>query len=98
LKQKTPLEASWASVNGAKAYEVTVETEAKGNVPKKTVLRMKTENTSLSFKNIPPGDYVWTIRTLSEDSLLGTPMPLRKLSVTYGELLAPPQVTSPEVQ
>lgn len=98
LAQKKPLEASWSEVRHAEGYEVSVYQEVKNSFQRKLVWHSKTKNTQAIFKGLGPGEYFWTVRTLGKNNIHSPAMPLRHFSINYGDLLAAPQILSPEVQ
>lgn len=103
LNDKVPLEASWTGVEGAEAYEVNIfQALAAGGVggapQRKEIAHLKTEKTLLSLKNLKPGEYLWTIRSLDKEKHPGEPLPIRGFKITLGEPLAAPEVVSSEVQ
>jgi hypothetical protein len=98
LRSKSPIEISWATLEGAKAYEVIVYEDQKKGGHRKLVLHVKTAKSTLSLKNLGPGTYLWTVRGIDSENVPGSALPFRRLTLSYGDLLAPPQVVSPEVQ
>jgi hypothetical protein len=98
LEEATLSEASWEEVPGADSYEITVYLDAKASNERKLILKEATDKTKISLKSLKPGDYQWSVRALDKKKRPGDAIPLRKLSVTLGKLLGPPQVISPEVQ
>lgn len=98
IENKDPVEASWGEVAEADSYELVVYQDSNGNGAQKEVFHTTTSKTHLSFKGLTAGEYLWTLRSIDKNKKPGPYLPLRKLSLTYGNLLAPPEVISPEVQ
>ncbi len=99
LDKKNPIEATWDPVEGAQFYEVTVYSDSQKDHKKTLVLRTETDKTRLDLKKLGPGDYLWTVRSVDKQKqLFSRPLPWMKFSLTYGEVLQAPQVTSSEVQ
>lgn len=89
--EKDPV-ASWAPVEGAEAYEVTVKSQDK------ILIQTVTTEATLELKGLKEGNYTWTVRAVDKLKRRGEPLDLKSFKVTYGEPLAAPEVTNPEVQ
>ncbi|MEW6056824.1 MAG: hypothetical protein AB1540_09430 [Bdellovibrionota bacterium] len=94
LEQETEPTLTWAAVEGALGYEVTL-TKAREQT---AVLKKVTQETTLSLKSLEPGHYAWTVRTIDRVQRRGEPMIVHSLVITHGDPLPAPEALSPEVQ
>jgi hypothetical protein len=97
--EQTPV-ASWSEVKDAQAYEVSLYSGDPGRAPAsgKPVFKTTTAKATVEFKNLPAGSYYWTVRALDRIQRGGKAMPPRPFTITEGEALEAPEVTSSEVQ
>lgn len=97
--------ASWAPVKDAEGYELTllapapsVPGRAPANVEPRVVYQTTTDKTTVELKDLKPAGYTWTVRAIDRNRRKGQPMPAVPFTVTYGDLLSPPKILTPEVQ
>jgi hypothetical protein len=107
-QDKNPV-ATWSPVKDAEAYELVVTTKeaprapaAAGATPPASAPQVAYKGvltqTSFELKGLKPSDYTWTVRAIDKLKRPGEPSAARPFTVTYGEILESPEVTSPEVQ
>ncbi len=104
------LQFTWSEVEEAEGYELLIfdsaETSrnlASGETPVKVIHKQQVDSNkalikSDQLKTLPAGNYKWTVRATDKLKRKGAPLEPRPITLTYGDLLAPPEVTSPEVQ
>lgn len=91
IEMETDPVVTWAPVEGAEGYEVTVK------LGEKTVLTKVTAETRLEMKGLVEGKYSFMLRTIDRLKRRGDPA-LKGFTVTYGEPLGAPDSLTPEVQ
>jgi len=98
-QEQTPV-ASWGEVKDAQAYEVTLFAGDPGRAPAaaKPVFKTVTHKPSAEFRGLAAGSYYWTVKALDRIQRGGKSMLPRPFTITEGEALEAPEVTSPEVQ
>ena len=95
---------TWAAVKDAEEYEVIVTQRAVRSpastaaIPDRVVYKGITTKTALELKGLKPSNYVWTVRAIDRLKRKGEATQERGFSVTYGDVLKSPEVTSSEVQ
>ncbi|OFZ82541.1 MAG: hypothetical protein A2583_10260 [Bdellovibrionales bacterium RIFOXYD1_FULL_53_11] len=107
MEKPVPVLASWIEVKGAEKYEVVlvragdIEQDA-GRAPAATgtkiIAKLQTNEAQHEFADLGPGRYVLTVRAIDRLGRPGAPSSPRQFGVTFGEVLAPPEIISPEVQ
>ncbi len=106
LKDKGDVEFSWSEIKDAKEYEFVIyeanRTPASGStqkvIYKKNISENKLTIEEERIKKFTDGNYQWSVRAIDPIKRKGEFMKPVDWVVTYGELLAPPEILSPEVQ
>jgi hypothetical protein len=100
---------TWREVPGAEGYEILLykvepgrETASVGpdGAPAgfKLISKAETDKLHAEFKDLPPSGYAWSVRAIDRLKRKGRAMQPRPFTVTYGDVLGAPKITSPEVQ
>jgi hypothetical protein len=100
---------TWHEVKGAEGYEVLLYKVEPGReiasagpdgmpAGAKVVSRIETDKPRAEFKDLEAAGYAWSVRAIDRIKRKGQPMAPRPFTVTYGDVLGAPEVTSPEVQ
>jgi hypothetical protein len=86
---------SWDVVAGAQSYEITINTvDQRGLASEKPVLKTVVQKNSLELKTLAEGKYRWTVRAIDSQKQAGAAAPLKEFSISYGETLDAPEVTT----
>ncbi len=99
LEEDKKIQTEWAKVEGAQGYEISLYQRSPAqDIPSKLLVQKTIEENHFEFTGLKEGDYYWTVKALDQLKRLGTPMDPKTFKITYGEPLAAPEITSPEVQ
>ncbi len=107
LIDKADIEFTWNEIENAKKYEFIIyenKSRSLASLETKTVLYKKsTSDTKIQLSNeeirkLKSGNLQWSVRAIDELNRNGEYSIPNNLNITYGQILAPPEVLSPEVQ
>jgi len=100
-KEQAPL-LQWSESKYAQSYELSLYRQDSGAPADlsraQLISKTNTSKKEAEFRDLPVGTYFWTVRALDPLHRWGHSMQPQSFVITQGELLAPPEITSEEVQ